>query len=125
MPEPTENSHLRDNPEPEPPDDARRAVSYLVAPGSDEYVAIMSVLEGSARDLTPAEVVSALRENGAEPDQALVETRLSQLRDWGAVTARSDQTHVRRVQDLLLRNFRYTATRQGPLGHRKRSFAVS
>lgn len=113
MPEPTENRRLRDNPEPGSPDDARRAVSYLVAPGSDEYVAIMSVLEGSARDLTPAEVVSALRESGAEPDQAIVETRLSQLRDWGAVSARSDQTHVRRVQDLLLRNFRYTATRQG------------
>jgi hypothetical protein len=38
MPEPTKNSYLRDIPEAGSPDDARRAVSYLVAPGSDEYV---------------------------------------------------------------------------------------
>jgi hypothetical protein len=113
MPESTEDAYLRDNREPGSPEDARRAVTYLVARESDEYVAIMSVLEGSARDLTPAEVASALREGGAVPDQAVVESRLSQLKDWGAVSARSDQTHVRRVQDLLLRNFRYTATRQG------------
>jgi uncharacterized protein (TIGR02677 family) len=95
------------------PDDARRAVAYLVAPESDEYVAIMSVLEGSASDLTPAEVVLALRERGTAADLRMVEARLAKLREWGAASARSDQTHVRRVQDLLLRNFRYTATRHG------------
>jgi uncharacterized protein (TIGR02677 family) len=95
------------------PDDARRAVTYLVSPESDEYIEIMSVLESSATDLTPMEVSAALRERGIDMDVRLVETRLTQLREWAAVSARSDQTHVRRVQDLLLRNFRYTATRHG------------
>lgn len=29
------------------PDDARRALTYLVVPESDEYIAIMAVLESS------------------------------------------------------------------------------
>jgi len=95
------------------PDDARRVVAYLVAPESAEYVAIMSVLEGSPTDLTPAEVTAALRDQGLPLDVRVVETRLAQLREWTAVSARSDQTQVRRVQDLLLRNFRYTPTWQG------------
>jgi uncharacterized protein (TIGR02677 family) len=113
MPGPTETVDLGGSPEAERPDDARRAVGYLVAPESDEYVAVMSVLEGSATDLTPAEVVLALRERGIAADLRVVEARLAKLREWGAASARSDQTHVRRVQDLLLRNFRYTATRHG------------
>jgi uncharacterized protein (TIGR02677 family) len=95
------------------PTDARRAVGYLVAPEADEYIAIMSVLESSATDLTPAEIAAALRGRGKALDPRVVETRLTQLRDWSAVSARSDQAQVRRVQDLLLRNFRYTATRPG------------
>jgi len=95
------------------PDDTRRVVAYLAAPESDEYVAIMSVLEGSPTDLTPAEVTAALRDRELAVDVRVVETRLAQLREWTAVSARSDQTHVRRVQDLLLRNFRYTPTWHG------------
>lgn len=95
------------------PDDARRAVTYLVVPESAEYIAIMAALEGSATDLTPAQVAAAVRERGGVLDVDLVEIRLTKLREWGAVSGRSDQTHVRRVQDLLLRNFRYTATRPG------------
>lgn len=110
---PEDPTDLADVRAPGPPDDARRAVAYLVAPESDEYVAIMAVLEGSAADLTPREVLSALRERPSALDLHVVETRLAQLRAWGAASARSDQAHVRRVQDLLLRNFRYTATRQG------------
>lgn len=113
MPGPTSTTDLGGKPDSNSPDDSRRAVAYLVAPESDEYVAIMSVLEGSATDLTPAEVVSTLRERSTGADLRVVETRLAQLREWGAASARSDQTHVRRVQDLLLRNFRYTATRHG------------
>jgi uncharacterized protein (TIGR02677 family) len=95
------------------PDDARRAVAYLVAPESDEYIAIMRVLEAAATDLTPDEVTARLRDNDVTIQSRVVETRLAQLREWSAVSARSDQTHVRRVQELLLRNFRYTATRPG------------
>jgi uncharacterized protein (TIGR02677 family) len=95
------------------PADARRAVAYLVAPEADEYIAIMSVLESSPTDLTPAEVAGGLRSRGCPLDPRTVEARLSQLRDWSAVSARSDQTQVRRVHDLLLRNYRYTATRPG------------
>jgi hypothetical protein len=94
-------------------EDGRRAVAYLVAPESDEYIAVMSVLEASPTDLTPAEVAAALKARGFGMDLRVVEARLAQLREWSAASARSDQAHVRRVQDLLLRNFRYTATRQG------------
>ncbi|MEA4945709.1 MAG: DUF2397 domain-containing protein [Propionicimonas sp.] len=97
----------------EPADDARRAVSYLVAPESTEYIAIMGVLEASSTDLTPPEVASLLRSRGVDLDLRVVEARLTKLHEWTAVSARSDQSHVRRVQDLLFRNFRYTATRQG------------
>ncbi|PBA68704.1 DUF2397 family protein [Mycobacterium avium] len=95
------------------PDDARRALTYLVVPESDEYIAIMAVLESSPSDLTPAEVTAALRDRGTDLDARVVEVRLEKLREWAVVSARSDQTHVRRVQDLLRRNFRYTATRHG------------
>lgn len=95
------------------PQDGRRAVAYLVAPESEEYIAVMAVLEASPTDLSPAEVTALLRGRDLVLDQRIVETRLAQLREWSAVSARSDQTQVRRVQDLLLRNLRYTATRQG------------
>lgn len=94
-------------------DDGRRAVAYLVAPESDDYIAIMAVLEASPTDLTPAEVAALLRAGGVDLEQRVVEARLSSLHEWTAVSARSDQSHVRRVEDLLFRNFRYTATRQG------------
>ena len=95
------------------PDDSRRTVTYLAVPESTEYIGIMAVLESSASDLTPAQVAAVLRDRGNHIDVHVVEARLEQLRAWGAASARSDQTHVRRVQDLLRRNFRYTATRQG------------
>ena len=34
--------------------DSRLAVVYLTAPGSDEYVRVMDVLEASVTDMTPA-----------------------------------------------------------------------
>ena len=102
-----------DSTEPTKADDGRRAVSYLVAQESDEYIAVMAVLEASSTDLTPAEVTALLRVRATPMDQRTVESRLAQLHEWTAVSARSDQSRVRRVQDLLFRNFRYTATRQG------------
>lgn len=95
------------------PEDGRRAVTYLAVRGSDDYIAIMSILEGSPTDLSSAEVTAGLRERGGTLDQRAVEDRLGRLREWSAVSARSDQAHVRRVQDLLLSNYRYSATRQG------------
>lgn len=38
--------------------DSRRAMAYLVAPGSDDYIRIMAVLESSVTDLTPAEIAA-------------------------------------------------------------------
>lgn len=105
--------HVDHGTEPPPAEDGRRAVSYLVAQESSEYIAVMAVLEASSTDLTPAEVTTLLRDRGTPLDQHTVESRLTQLHEWTAVSARSDASHVRRVQDLLFRNFRYTATRQG------------
>src|SRR4051794_2478172 len=104
----------------EPPDgfdvavtDARRATAYLVGPGADEYIAIMAVLEASITDLTPAEVTRALREAGTPLPEALVETRLDQLRDWTAASARTDTSQIRTYADLRARNWRWTATTAG------------
>lgn len=93
--------------------DARRTMAYLVAPESDDYIAIMAVLESSVTDLTPAEVTAALRGAGALLDERTVETRLDKLREWTAVSARTDTSRILRHADLLARNWRYTATPAG------------
>jgi uncharacterized protein (TIGR02677 family) len=93
--------------------DGRRSMAYLVAPESDDYIAIMAVLESSVTDLTPAEVAVALRGAGTSVDERTVEARLDKLRDWTAVSARTDTSRILRHADLLARNWRYTATPAG------------
>jgi hypothetical protein len=93
--------------------DARRATAYLVAHESDEYIAVMQVLEASITDLTPAEVVRVLAEQGIALDERTVEARLDQLRDWTAASARTDTSRILRHADLLARNWRWTATPAG------------
>ena len=94
-------------------DDARLAVSYLVAQEADDYIAVMTVLDASPTDLTPDEVAAALRKRGLAMDSSLVGSRLEKLKEWGAVSPRADQTRVRRYEDLLRRNFWYSATTPG------------
>ncbi|MGW8558100.1 DUF2397 family protein [Streptomyces tubercidicus] len=93
--------------------DARRVVGYLVRPESDEYIAIMDVLEGSVTDLTAAEVTAALPAAGLRLDTRVVEARLNALNDLGAVSVRSDNSHARRYVEILARNWRYTASPAG------------
>lgn len=93
--------------------DSRRATAYLIAPEADEYIAIMSVLEASISDLTPAEVAEHLRESGRALDEKVVETRLDKLRDWTAASARTDTSRILRHADLLARNWKWTATPAG------------
>jgi hypothetical protein len=95
------------------PGDARAVLIYLVAPGSDQYVAIMDVLEASVTDLTPREVVARLQAAGTGLGDEVVEARLDKLREWGAVSARTDTSRILRHADLLARNWRYTATTAG------------
>jgi hypothetical protein len=95
------------------PGDARAVVIYLVAPESDQYIAIMDVLESSITDLTPREVVARLPSVGALLGDDVVEARLDKLRQWGAVSARTDTSRILRHADLLARNWRYTATPAG------------
>lgn len=94
-------------------DDSRRVMTYLVVRESDDYLAVMDVLEGSVTDLTPAEVTAALKHTARSLDTKTVETRLDALRTWGAVSARTDTSRVERYADLLARNWRYTATPAG------------
>ncbi|MEO3809822.1 DUF2397 family protein [Sphaerisporangium sp. B11E5] len=93
--------------------DSRRAAAYLVAPESDEYVAVMRVLEASITDLTPAEVAQALRAAGTPLEERIVQTRLDKLREWAAASARTDTSRILRHADLLARNWRWTATPAG------------
>lgn len=94
-------------------DDSRRVMAYLIASESDDYIAVMDVLEGSVTDLSPAEVTSSLAAAGRPIELKVVEARLEKLRDWTAVSARSDSTRILRYADLLARNWRYTATPAG------------
>ncbi len=93
--------------------DARAVVSFLVAQESDDYIAIMSVLD-SPNDMTLDEIVTELRARGAVLDETLAQTRLDQLKNWGAVSARADGTaKLARYSDLLARNWRWTGTSTG------------
>ncbi|GAA2030701.1 hypothetical protein GCM10009839_33100 [Catenulispora yoronensis] len=93
--------------------DSRRVMVYLVVPEADDYIAIMEVLESSVTDKTPIEVATALSAAGLILDPSQVENRLDRLRDWGAVSARTDSTSILRYADLMARNWRYTATPAG------------
>lgn len=93
--------------------DSRRVMTYLVVRESDDYLAVMDVLEGSVTDLTPSQVTAALKTTGHQLDIKTIETRLDALRTWGAVSARTDTSRVERYADLLARNWRYTATPAG------------
>ncbi len=100
--------------------DARSVLIYLVVSESDQYVAIMDALESSITDLTPREVGSRVRTATAlSLEEAVLEARLDKLREWGAVSARTDASRILRHADLLARNWRYTAT---PVGRQVQRF---
>ena len=99
-------------------DDSRRVMAYLLAAESDDYIAVMEVLESSVTDLSPAEVARALLLAGTPLDAHVVDARLEKLRHWGAATARHDTSNIQRYTDLLARNWRYTATQTGRQVHR-------
>ncbi|WP_433789629.1 DUF2397 domain-containing protein [Actinoplanes sp. CA-252034] len=98
--------------------DSRRAMAYLVAPGSDDYIRIMAVLESSVNDLTPAEIAVQVSATGPAMSDAVVQKRLDKLKDWTAATGRSDPSRIRRHADILARNWRWTATPAGRQVHR-------
>lgn len=102
--------------------DSRLAVVYLTAPGSDEYIAVMDVLEASVTDMTPAEVVAALAAADRPLDEKVVVARLDKLRKWTAVSARTDNTRILRYSDIVARNWRYTPT---PIGRQVQRFYKS
>ena len=94
-------------------DDSRRVMTYLIVPESDDYVAVMDVLEASVTDMSPGDVTAALAASGRVLDFRVVETRLEKLRSWAAVSARTDSARILRYADLLARNWRYTASPAG------------
>lgn len=94
-------------------EDARSAVIYLVVQESAQYIAIMDVLESSITDLTPGEVGASLQAAGIPIEEGVLEARLDKLREWSAVSARTDSSRILRHADLLARNWRYTATPAG------------
>lgn len=98
--------------------DSRRTMAYLLAPGSDEYIRIMDVLESSVTDLTPAEVAVAISASGYPMSEPMVQKRLDKLKSWMAATGRSDPSRIRRHTDILARNWRWTATPAGRQVHR-------
>lgn len=98
--------------------DSRRAMAYLVAPGSDDYIRIMAVLESSVTDLTPTEIAVLVSADGPAMSDAVVQARLDKLKDWTAAAGRSDPSRIRRHADILARNWRWTATPAGRQVHR-------
>jgi len=93
--------------------DSRLAVVCLTAPGSDEYIAVMDVLEASVTDMTPADVVAALAAARRPLEERVVVARLDKLRKWAAVSARTDSARSLRYSDIGARNWRYTPTPVG------------
>ncbi|GIF71698.1 hypothetical protein Asi02nite_12160 [Asanoa siamensis] len=98
--------------------DSRRAMAYLVAPGSDDYIRIMAILESSVTDLTPDEIATLLTQTGPALSDGVVQQRLDKLKDWTAATGRADPSRIRRHSDILARNWRWTATPAGRQVHR-------
>ena len=93
--------------------DSRVVVSFLTAPESDDYIAIMSALD-HPNDLTVADVVTELRQRGTPIDEHACVQRLEQLKNWGAVSTRADSAaKLRKYNDLLARNWRWTGTKAG------------
>ena len=99
--------------------DNRLALAYLLSRASDDYIAVMDVLEASVTDMTPAEVVAALAAAGHPLGEAAVVKRLDTLRVWTAVSARTDHGRILRYSDIAARNWRYTPT---PLGRQIQRF---
>jgi uncharacterized protein (TIGR02677 family) len=99
--------------------DSRLAVAYLLSRASDDYIAVMDVLEASVTDMTPAEVVAALAAAGHPMGETAVVNRLDRLRTWTAVSARTDHGRILRYSDIAARNWRYTPT---PLGRQVQRF---
>lgn len=101
------------------PADSRSAIGYLLWPEADDYIAIMDILEASVTELAAAEVAVALASAGRRLPVHVVETRLDSLKNGGAVSARSDTSRARRYNELLARNWRYTAS---PIGRQVQRF---
>nr|WP_213006008.1 DUF2397 family protein [Actinoplanes toevensis] len=93
-------------------------MAYLIAPGSDDYIRIMAVLESSVTDLTPSEIAVLVSAGGPAMSDLVVQKRLDKLKDWTAATGRSDPSRIRRHADILARNWRWTATPAGRQVHR-------
>ena len=99
--------------------DSRLALAYLLCRASDDYIAVMDVLEASVTDMTPADVVAALAAAGHAMEETAVVARLDKLRTWTAVSARTDHGRILRYADIAARNWRYTPT---PLGRQVQRF---
>jgi len=99
--------------------DSRLGLAYLLSRASDDYIAVMDVLEASVTDMTPAEVVEGLAAAGHPMGEAAVVKRLDRLRGWTAVSARTDHGRILRYSDIAARNWRYTPT---PLGRQVQRF---
>ncbi len=99
--------------------DSRVALAYLLSRASDDYIAVMDVLEASVTDMTPADVAAALAAAGRPMDETAVVKRLDKLRVWTAVSARTDHGRILRYADIAARNWRYTPT---PLGRQVQRF---
>lgn len=89
---------------------SRDAVGYLIRPEADEYIAVMTVLEASVTEMSAAEVRTELARAGRRLSPETVENRLDALIEMGAVSYQTNTAQVRRVADLLARNWRYTPT---------------
>jgi hypothetical protein len=110
FPNPTADPAMDGDPATSGESDSRAAVGFLIRPEADEYIAIMTVLEASVIEMSGAEVRTELARVGRRVSPETVEARLDALIDMGAVSYQTNTSQVRRVADLLARNWRYTPT---------------
>jgi uncharacterized protein (TIGR02677 family) len=99
-------------------DRARRLFRYVTGDEWREYRAIMSVFAGTFfAELTPDDVIGALRTAGAEVDPAVVPDRLESLRTWGNLAVSSSVGNPTNLADYYRRRNRYLITRAGQEVH--------
>lgn len=88
--------------------------SYVTAPESADYRAILGVFAGTFfAELTPAEVVSRLEDTGIALPGDVVASRLDSLRGWGNLEVSASVGQVGTVADYYRRRNRYLITRLG------------
>lgn len=99
------------------------ALRYAVNEEAALYIAVMRLftggLSGMLSDQSASEVTAALREQGLDVDEDIVDARLSYLVEHGNLARSPRETEARSLQDYLRNRARYQLTQRGEFVQRQ------